>query len=99
MNFGIKFLGNHAIIKINAKLTQEERRRLARLYVQLNISEIGGNLTRIEGCMHRDTYLNSFRFDYKMAIKRSKIAYMQEHIKDMEKEKEMFNATCLMGEL
>lgn len=91
MKFGITFLGKHAIIKMNAKLTSQERKLLREKFEELNIYEIGANLTRIEGCMDKDTYSDEFRFDYRLAIQRSKIVYMEKHLEDMQKEKTTWN--------
>ena len=80
-NFGIRKYVNHAIIKINCRLTREERMSLIEAYPMLRLEAIDTRraigLTRIEGCMDWHLYIHSFAKEKTLAIKRSKIALMQ----------------------
>ena len=90
MKFGITQLGHHTIIKMNAKLTITERVSLQDAYGHcIAIYGIGKGLTRIEGCMEHQLYLNSFSFEYKLAMKRSKITFAQIELDEMEETYQM----------
>lgn len=86
--FGITFLGNHAIIKLNAKLSSHEREELTQAYPDLSIREIGKGLTRIEGCLHVILFSESFISQFKIAMQKSKIEAMQQKLKEMERRQE-----------
>lgn len=98
-NFGIEFHGNHAIIKLNCKLTSHERHSLANAYPDLVIRGIDTpkvqNLTRIEGCLPSHLFNGSFSMEYKLAMKRSKIQFMQDELYHMERRQDvMADYTC-----
>jgi len=85
MKFGITFLGKHTIIKMNCKLTTLERTSLAEAYSEdLTIYEIGKGLTRIEGCMHHMLYQSSFSYEYKLAVKRSKVSFAMLEVQQLQ---------------
>lgn len=74
--FGITFHGQHAIIKFNAKLDNDNREFMQASYPTLNISitipKHGKELVRIEGCMLANTY-HAFKLELDKAILRTKM--------------------------
>lgn len=59
MNYGIKFFGQHAIIKLRCNVTPEDCDRIREQYPDLHVYHTGRR-TAIEGCLHASVY-NSFK--------------------------------------
>ena len=55
MNYGIKFYGQHAIIKLRCNVTPEDRDRIREQYPDLHVYHTGRR-TAIEGCLRASEY-------------------------------------------
>lgn len=86
VTFGYNFIGQHMIIKVNAKLSLNERNHLNHNYPALCVKEIGKELTRIEGALNfnGDEGAHNFHQDLGIAITRSKIHFLRNKLQDQE---------------
>jgi hypothetical protein len=76
LNFGYSYLGNHTLIKLNAKINPSDINYLKTSFPELNFIPNLKGLTRIEGCLSNS---EAYSFQSKLAycLLEYKISLMQ----------------------
>jgi len=76
LKFGYSFIGRHAIVKLNAKLSKDGYYALSTRFPELSLTYNGRNGYRIEGCLLKSEF-DSFRDKLAYDLLQSKIETMQ----------------------
>jgi len=82
LKFGYSFIGRHAIVKLNAKLSKDGYYALSTRFPELSFINNGRNGYRIEGCL-LDSEFSSFREKLAYDLLQSKIETMQAEQKEL----------------
>jgi hypothetical protein len=82
LKFGYSFIGRHAIVKLNAKLSKDGYYALSTRFPELSLTYNGRNGYRIEGCLLSSEF-DSFRDKLAYDLLQSKIETMQTKQKEL----------------